>query len=62
MRCIVQQAGSRRAHLKTLGTQMGHPVRVLVGWLSKLMTRLFFGRFCQVGDVNLLYQTNPRAN
>ena len=38
------------------------PLGYLFGCLSKLMTRLFFGRFCYVGDVNLVYQTNSRAN
>ena len=35
-------------HLKTPGTQMGY----LFGWLSKLMTRPFFGQFWLAKDVS----------
>ena len=49
------------SHLKTLGTQMGYPIGVFIWVVVEINDQTVFGLFCLVGDVNLVYQTNPRV-
>ena len=58
MRCIVQQAGARRGHLKTLGTQMGYSIRVLIWVVVETNDQTIFwsilsSRRCQLALPNL---------